>query len=182
MYEIERKLESICPYLQNKPKQIEFILDKDGNWVEKPQPTIKRQTVNPEDAGYHDEKGYYIPSRQIWAAMRNSAGQIQIGKSKLNRLSKFFIATIRVEPAKIYIGKTKPDRIYNDPCFKESKKGGEMVYNPRPCFESWKAKIKIVVLEDSIPEEKVDECLIYAGLFKGVGSRAPEYGRFMVVK
>jgi len=182
MYEIERTLESLCPYIQNRPQERKFIADpKTGLWVEASEPTIKRQAVNPEDAGYHDENGYYIPSRQIWAAMRNSSGQIQLGKSKLNRLSKFFIATIRVEPAKIYINKKKPDAIYNDPCFKESKKGGEMVYNPRPMFNSWKAKIKIIVLEDSIPEEKIDECLIYAGLYKGIGSRHPEYGRFKAI-
>lgn len=181
MYEIERRLESVCPYIQNRPKEKEFVLDKDGKWVEKPEATIKRESINPEDNGYHDENGWYIPTRQIWGAMRDSSGQIQLGKSKLNRLSKFFIATIRIEPAILYINKKKPDSIYNAPILKDAKKGGEMVYNPRPMFNSWKGKIKIVVLEDSIPEEKVDECLKYAGLFKGIGSRAPEYGRFVVV-
>jgi len=182
MYEIPMELESLCPYLQNKPKDREFILGKDGKWVEKPLPTVKRESVDPEDAGYHDDKGYYIPSRQIWAAGRDSSGQIQLGKSKLNRLSKFYIATIRIEPDRIYIGKKRPDEIYNKPCFKDSKKGGEMVYNPRPMFNSWKAKIKIIVLEDSIPEEKVEECFVYAGLYKGIGSRAPEFGRFRIIK
>ncbi len=179
MYEIERELESICPYIQNKPEEQEFIT-VNGKWVEKPKPTIKAQAVDPEEHGYHDENGWYIPSRQIWAAGRDSSGQIPLGKSKLNRLSKFFIATIRIEPAKIYIGNGKPDRIYNDPIFKKTKQGGEKVYNPRPMFNSWKGKIKIIVLEDSIPEEKVDECFKYAGLFKGIGSRHPEYGRFII--
>jgi len=181
MYTINRKLKGLCPYIQNRPKKKEFILDpRDGKWVEKPVITPRRESVDPEEAGYHDENGWYIPSRHFWASMRNSSGQIQLGKSKLNRLSKFFIATVRVGPDKIYINKKKPDEIYNDPCFKESRKGGEMVYNPRPMFNSWKGKIEIIVLEDSIPEEKIDECLKYAGLYKGIGSRAPEYGRFMV--
>lgn len=181
MYQITKTIEFVCPYIQNKPKAKEFILDKDGRWVEKPEATVKRESVNPEDNGYHDEKGWYIPSRHFWASMRDSSGQIQIGKSKMNRLSKFFIACVRIEPDKLYLNKKKPDAIYNDPCFKDARKGGEMVYNPRPMFNSGKVKITITVLEDSIPEEKIVECLAYAGLYKGIGSRAPEYGRFVIV-
>jgi hypothetical protein len=79
MYEIKRELESLCPYLQNKPKQREFIFDKDGKWVEKPELTIKRDRIDPEESGYHDEKGWYIPSRVIWEAMRNSSGKVEKG-------------------------------------------------------------------------------------------------------
>jgi hypothetical protein len=78
------------------------------------------------------------------------------------------------------MGKDKPDFIYNPPIFKPSKTGGEMVYNPRPAFNHFKVKIKIVVLEDSIPEEKVIECLVGAGLYKGIGSRHGEFGRFVI--
>lgn len=180
MYTIKKGIESVCPYIQNRSPERKFVKTPEGKWTEWIEPTSRKKMVNPEDAGYHDENGYYIPARQIWASMRESSGQIQIGGSKLDRLSRFFKSCIRIQPDKIYINRREPDMIYNDPCFKESKKGGEMVYNPRPMFQSWNSEIEIIVLEDSISEDKVIECLVYAGLFKGIGARRPEYGRFIL--
>ena len=181
MYEINTKIKSVCPYIQNKPEEKEWVVGPDGNWtIKNPPGTVGKKSVNPEDAGWKDEKGYFIPSGQIFGAMRERSGGIKLGKGKMT-LKNLFISCVRIEPDKIYLNKKKPDRIYDKPCFKPTRSGGEMVFTPRPMFDSFEVKIKIVVLEDSIPKEAIMECLKNAGLYQGIGSRRPLYGRFMVV-
>ncbi len=182
MYEIEVTLKSLCPYIQNRPEQRKFEVDENGKWREITiQGKLSKEFIDPEKAGHKDENGYFIPAKQIWAAMRDRSSNVKLGKGRTT-LKNLFISCIRVEPAKIYLGKTKPDEIYNDPIFKKSRDGGEMVYNPRPMFHSWEAKIKVVVLEDSIPESCVMDCLKIAGIYQGIGSRHGEYGRFEVIR
>lgn len=181
MYEIKVKLKGICPYIQNKPEERKFEIQPDGTWRQiNPPATVGKSSVNPEDAGHKDENGYFIPARQIWAAMRERSGGVKLGKGKMT-LRNLFISCIRVEPLKIYLNKQIPDFIYNEPCFKKTKQGGEMVFNPRPAFDSFEVECTIVVLEDSIPSEAVLECLKNAGLYQGAGSRHGEYGRWIVV-
>ncbi len=180
MYEIKVNLQSICPYIQNKPEERKFEIQSDGSWRQiNPPVKIGKGSVDPESVGHKDENGYFIPAKQIWAAMRERSGGIKLGKGKMT-LKNLFTSCIRVEPLRIYLNKQKPDAIYNEPCFKKSGQGGEMVFNPRPMFNEWSAEIIIIVLEDSIPNEAIMGCIVNAGLFQGIGSRHVEYGRFIV--
>jgi hypothetical protein len=177
MYQMPRKAKSISPYIQNNPEStIPGVRD-----VSETTPMGKREK-DPEKTGYENGKGYFIPQKQIWGCGREAAKKIKLRKSFMGKLYKAIVAPI--EPFQIIMMRDgKPieihDSIYNEPIFKPD---GTMVFNPRILFNDWEAKFTITVLEDSIPEEKIDEIFTYAGLYVGIGSRRPMYGRFMVLK
>ncbi len=177
MYQLKRKLKSVAPYIQNNPEAIiEGVRDKTATTQ------IGKKVHEPEKTGYKNDKGYFIPSKQIKGAMNGAGKKVKLGKASMFNFMKACVFFEGIENQMKRNGKPiqKYDFIYNEPILKPPPKS-DMVFNPRVAFNDWETEISINVLEDSIPEEKIDEVLRYAGLYVGIGARHPEYGRFVVV-
>lgn len=177
MYEIDVYSKSLCPYIQNNP-ELEIPMIQGTNAIT----PIGKRKEDPEHTGYKNGKGYFIPSRQFWGCFREAAKMVKLRKMTMGKLYKAIIAPIEPfeiimyqngEPIKQY------DQIYNEPVFKPN---GEMVFNPRLQFNNWECHFVITVLDDCIPMEKIKEIVVNGGLYKGIGSRRPMYGRFMNTK
>ena len=175
MYTLKFNLESVAPYIQNNP--ISTIPQIRSTNTKTP---LGKRESDPLVTGYKNDEGYYIPQRQLWGAGREAAKKVKLRKTFMGKLYKAIIANI--EPLEVQLmrdGKPiqEPDSIYNDPIFKQN---GEMVFSPRVMFNNWSAGVTVTVLEESVPEEKIVEIFQLAGLYIGVGSRRPMYGRFLV--
>ena len=174
MYQLKYRLKSVSPYIQNNP--VGVIEDvKAGSGKTR----IGKAEVNAEKTGYKNEIGYYIPARQINGLKFRAGMKVKLGKANI---ANFMKACVFCESQEIQmIRKGRPikeaDFIYNDPII---RKDGQMVFNPRMAFREWEAEVILNVTEDSIPKSKVLEVLTIGGLYVGIGSRRPEYGRFMV--
>jgi len=178
MYQITFHLKSLSPYIQNNP---EGSIDEIKNKTAKT--PIGKIIKDPMITGHKNDSGFYIPSKQIRGSMITAAQKIKLGKGSIQNILKACVFFETITNQMLRGGKPiqTPDFIYNEPIFKMGKKS-DMVFNPRVAFNDWEVAVKINVLEDSIPKEKIDEVLNYAGLYVGIGSRRPEYGRFIIVR
>jgi hypothetical protein len=174
MYQIKLRLKSVSPYIQNNPiGEIEDVKKGTGKT------RIGKKEENVDKTGYKNEKGFYIPARQINGLKFRAGMKVKLGKSNIANFMKAcifcdsqeFQMTRNGKPIKEY------DFIYNDPII---RKDGQMVFNPRVTFRDWETEIVLNVTEDAIPKEKIIEVFTIGGLYVGIGARRPEYGRFVV--
>ena len=177
MYTVEYKLKSLSPYIQNNPAAV--IEDIKNRTTRTP---VGKKEQDALKTGFKNEDGYFIPSKQFRGAMLMAGKKVKLGKGSIFNLLKACLFFDGQENVMARKGRPlkEPDFIYNDPILKPPPKS-DMVFNPRVAFSGWETTIKVNILEDSIPEEKIHEVLAYAGLYVGVGSRRPEFGRFQVV-
>jgi hypothetical protein len=52
----------------------------------------------------------------------------------------------------------------------------------RPIFKEWELDFNIECINDDISEKTLNEILVYAGKFIGIGDYRPRYGRFIITK
>ena len=174
MYQVKYHLKSVSPYIQNNPEsKVDEIRDSST-------PTrIGKQQDNFLKTGYKNDLGYYIPFRQIKGMMFKAGMKVKLGRANIAQFvrSSMFCDEHQIpmmnkgEVIKNY------DFKYNDPVL---KKDGKMVFSPRVAFNSWEIIFTLNILMDSIPQAKVTEILVVGGYHFGLGSRRPDYGRFMV--
>ena len=126
---------------------------------------------------YKNEKGMCcVPSRHIKAAMIKSASNFKLeGKLTYKDLIK---GGIFIEPTLIPI---KPQKwiVDRQP---EVVNRGSRVMRARPLFEKWEVEFVIYVVDDRARIDEVKNILEYAGLYKAIGDRRPEFGTFEVIK
>jgi hypothetical protein len=176
MYQMKFNLKSVSPYIQNNPiESIETVKSSSGKT------RIGKAKLNSEKTGYKNSKGFYIPARQIKGMMFQAGKKVKMGRGSIANFIKACVFCENLEYQMFMEGKIikEPDFIYNDPII---KKDGQMVFNPRVAFHEWEADIILNITDDAIPKEKILEVLAVGGLYVGLGSRRPEYGRFMVVE
>jgi len=175
MYQLNYHLKSLSPYIQNNPVG---VVDDVRNATGKTR--IGKADDNSAKTGYRNDKGYYIPARQIDGVMFRAGMKVKLGKANIAGFMKSCVFPEGTEFQLLRGGKPikEPDFIYNDPII---TKEGKMVFNPRVAFNDWEADVLLNIVNDSIPKEKVKEVLVYGGLYVGIGSRRPRYGRFMVI-
>lgn len=124
---------------------------------------------------YYDEKiGYYIPSTQIEAALREAAKIFKL-KGKQN-FKKIIMASVYIESDKIPLNK-KYDEI--DSRFVKVQRQGIVRYRAR--FNSWEVKFIILFDEERINITTLKQILIEAGISHGIGDYRPKFGRFEVI-
>jgi len=175
MYQVKYRLKSVAPYIQNNPA--DEVEDVKGGGTGKTR--IGKKKENPDKTGYKNEIGFYVPARQINGLKFRAGMKVKLGKTNIANFTKACVFCESQEFQMMRKGKPikECDFIYNDPII---RKDGQMVFNPRVAFKEWEAIIVLNVTEDAIPKEKILEVLTIGGLYIGIGSRRPEYGRFMV--
>jgi len=132
------------------------------------------QESKPNDLLYQDEKGIYVPSHHIKAALIN-AGKFFEDENLINLIKRDLIIS---EPY-IYIGKKKPDYYNKSYVMRENR---ETLI--RPAFKAGlELKFNVMVIPNSKIDslENIKGLLAYAGDI-GVGAYHSQYGKFEVVK
>lgn len=147
-----------------------------------------------ERAHFDDEGFVYIPPmafKQALTGMAQYLGETVKGKGKSTWTKHFQSGVLTVERVYLY---HNGKRIHKDDlvmeryyCNADGKRGsGKRVFRHFPTVRDWEADLQIIVLDESITEDKLEDYLSQAGKFKGVGRFRPEnggyYGRFLVEK
>lgn len=130
---------------------------------------------------YRTEEGDLgIPQEAIKAAIRDAA--YSLGKRTGGRDRKTMIrATVFIQPEVLSIGKKDPDCIDGRMVTRGKGEKVTRVETFRPLIKEWSCEGKVSILLGTQPEF-VKQCLEKAGLFHGLLSFRPEFGRFIVTK
>lgn len=179
--EVEVKIRGIADYLQHRrpPKPEE---DKEEGNRTSGEVDYSKEA---EKATYQESKiGCYIPAKQIQACLIKSGVDFKIkGKSRKTYKDRMNAAIV-VTPDKIPFSpsKEKPDYIHED-WGRIPPKTGNMVWLTRPAYKAgWKVNFKLLILDDQIPLKTLEEILVNAGQFYGIGDWRPRFGRFEVIE
>lgn len=128
---------------------------------------------------YKDDKGIYIPQKQIRESLVNGGKSIKkkpYGSFK-EAVQSYFVIT----PDKIYIGKQKPDSISES---YPSRKDGLRVKLLHPSFDAGlEIEFELTVTNDDIDQKTVELIFEKAGYEKGIGAwRAGGHGRYELLE
>jgi len=128
---------------------------------------------------YKTSKGkFYQPSEMIEASMVKAAVSFKMEGKKTYKDA--FKAGLFIDPVEI---------VHKNQKFKKDGRWGKnpstrgAVWVIRPRVDTWQLSFTInLLLDERIPTEVIKEVLSYAGLYVGVGSWRPKYGRFEVTQ
>ena len=171
MYKVKCEIEGIAPLLHDNPWNIkDQLMGK-----------VKSQSACSaynEKQLYKNESGECcIPATHIKGAMKWAAKKVKFARGTITQFVK---ACVYIDETMITLGKKHADEI-NENIYPDKK--GMQHYKERPMFyKGWKVSFTITVFEDSLPSEKIEECLNIAGMLFGIGCRRPDYGRFIIKK
>lgn len=161
---VKVKIRGTAPYLQHR-----FVVQEKGRTK-----TIYDPLEDATEAAYKNEDGFYIPSRQIKAALTKAAVDYKYkGKKSFKQYIK---AGTLIEPNEIPLSNEEFE-IHSSPVVVQRAR----IMRSRPMFREWEAEFKIILLDDVIDTEVLKMIIESAGRFNGIGDFRPEYGRFELV-
>lgn len=173
MKKIKVSIEGKTPLLINRFRdtQIESKSKKrSGAFVEQ----------NIEDKLYLYDGKPHVPSIYLRNSLVEAGKQFQIGGKKKATYSKLLGSTIGVEPDNILLNGNW--EIFRVAAVNPMTRGRMMVSRPR--FNKWKCEFDIIFNDEEIPTEVMNELLVHAGNYVGIGDWRPEkkgmFGKFMV--
>lgn len=133
---------------------------------------------------YANGKGLYLPGRNIRSAMVEGAKALDM-RHKLTRVSKALWPFLRrglvVEPAELLFNVKKTEELHGD-MVRIPPQSGPLVMKYWPMLEDWKLSFSLVVFDDSLAGDELEESLKAAGLFAGLGTGRPDYGKFSLAE
>ena len=166
MKKVKVKIVGVSPLLINRFK------------MEKEEGRKDKQYVPEEEAqekSYFDAKlGYYVPSSQIEACLREAAKNF---KQKKSNYKATILSSVFVEETKISLGRKY---VEVDQQFARVQRQG--IVRSRPIWNRWELEFTIQFDELRITADKLQEILIEGGGVKAIGDYRPKYGRFKVEK
>lgn len=155
-------------------------INKDVKKKKTPTGQAERSRLEWEGSLYWDsELGVCIPSENIERC-------IQLGAQKIKRGKDVKACVLCSEPSfKIeYDGPADVDGLWADSRFRMTKGvvvNGRRIMRSRPVIPTgWRIKIKLMFDEDIIPAKDMQEAMVNAGKFIGLGDWRPKFGRFEV--
>lgn len=158
-------LQGVAPLLQNP------FIENDGG---KPDPNLSDRNIAKERL-YIDEKGkIYQPGEHIEMSMTKAAVQF---KYKGKKTYKDFVRSgIVVIPQAI------PHKKQKWAVDKRSVviNGRSRIMRLRPVFYNWELDFKLEVINPDLDYKVLNEIMIYAGKYIGIGDYRPKFGRFVV--
>jgi len=178
MYKIRGKLQGTADLLFNQftPEATEQIRTRTsgGSFTDdqRTDEAIKKCPLDPD--------GNAIISS--WMLKRVIADGAKAGNVKIGRksLAPFLIATVFVDGF-IHLTPNHYDYIHEIPGKRPPKTGGACLIK-RPAFKTgWIAAFDLMVMDDRINAEQIRTSLEEAGIYVGIGSWRPEYGRFILI-
>jgi hypothetical protein len=127
---------------------------------------------------YEDAEGPVIPGRALEAVLVEGA--------RKQRLGKQFEAGVII-PAESYqleyTGPRTREALWADPAFRSRVScvvGQARVMRTRPIFRDWSCAFDIRVVDESLDVSQIQQALITAGKYVGIGDWRPRYGLFQV--
>lgn len=174
-------IEGVTPFLFNQYVEDCDIEEAIGK---KPRDATKMDAWRREEADlrvYRNGHGPYLPSRNIRSAMVEGAKAADLKhkplKGRLINLSPFLRRGLSVDPMELLFGKVEMD-LHGD-MVRIPPRTGALVKKYWPKVDDWKLDFTLVVYDDSIQEEsELQEALNAAGLYCGLGTGRPDFGKF----
>lgn len=170
---INARIEGTTPLLMNRFRDVQIEGKSKRKGEEKDIPV--------EDKLYlDDDEKPYIPAVYLQRALIDAGKRLQVRGNKKATYSKIVGAVVDIEPEAITLtGKYVPFRIS---AVNPMTKGRMMVTRPR--FDKWSLEFQIIVNDESVGFETMNQLLVSAGQFTGVGDWRPEkkgkFGKFVV--
>lgn len=131
-----------------------------------------------EKALYRNPDGsIYQPASHIEGAMVKAATKFQIGGRGKKTYKDLFKSGIVVGPEAI------PLKFETQTVDRRSviiNRG--RIMRERPKFDTWELNFEITIMDDQLPVKVVNQVLVEAGQYQGIGDYRPKFGRFMVTK
>lgn len=126
---------------------------------------------------YYDETlGPCVPTWNVVRCVQDGATRFKLGKDVVRAV----IPVEQLTPIE-YEGPRDIEGMWEDGRF-VSRKGvgisGRRVIRTRPSFSEWKVTAEVELDLDIMTPEKIDQCVISAGKYCGLGDNRPVFGRF----
>ena len=181
MYEVHVTLEGLADFLYNRmtPEDLEaFRGGQTGGTL-----TDAQRKEAAEKRLYVDKEGCYLPEWTTKRVLLEGArwGKLKLGKKPLDRILAA-VAFVQ-EPSRFMRG-GKPIKLRDylrEDIGRTPPKKGVCTIVRRPALKAgWQLMIRLMVLDDVIPDKAIKEAFEMAGMYVGVGAWRPEFGRFIV--
>lgn len=120
--------------------------------------------------------GPYIPVWHIVRTIQNAGKQHKLGATVLRG-----VVPAQEKAAVQYEGPRTIDAMWRDGSFSLRKSvgiGSSRTMRTRPVFVDWKVEAELEVDLTQIDPEKINQLILEAGKFQGLGDYRPVYGRF----
>jgi len=174
------KLRSKTPYMAHRMDD-----QKLEDWEKNRKLIIESPDVAKEDAlraefhSYSDEEGFFIPSEHIRGSLINAGAMVKskVGNSRKS-MKNIVAAMFFIKEEKIRL----PKEYEIDKRSAVNRNIKARVICIRPKWKEWKGEFTLQVDNDTITKETVEQIIIYAGQYIGIGSFRPTnngmFGRF----
>lgn len=133
---------------------------------------------------YADDAGLFVPA---WNVKRSILDGARVAGLKLNRkpLAQRLSSVLFVQDVARFVdAKKKPvrERDYmHEAMGRIPPRTGRASIVRRPAMKvGWRLSAAVAVLDDGVPADAIRAALEAAGVYVGIGSWRPEYGRFVV--
>lgn len=171
---IKVKIQGTTPLLMNRFRDVQ--IEGKSKKV-----TGARSESDIEDKLYIQDGKVCLPSVYLKNCISEAAKQFKIvGKGK-STYSKLVASTVDVSPFMIELDADKYE-IFRISAVNPMTKGRMMT--ERPKFEKWSAEFEIILNDEAVPMGVMNEILIQAGKYVGIGDWRPEkkgmFGKFMI--
>lgn len=177
------KIKGVTPYMQHRMDDVSL-----AEWEKNRRLIIERPEVSQEDAAraeyhcYRNTDGKcYIPSDQLRGAMIGAGGMVKskVGNSRKS-MKNIVAAMFFIKEEQIPM----PDYDVIDKRSAVNRNVKARVITIRPKWTNWEAQFTLMVDNDTITSSTIEEILINAGSYIGIGSFRPtnngQFGRFEV--
>ena len=176
MYRVEVQIKLIADMLFNRmtPETEEIITTGETGG----RTSVEKKIAAAHQKLYRNGNGLVVPRHMLKSVILAGCGMAKLKHGK-SALWKYLKPTVFVEnDAELGIG--EPDYIHQSIIF---KKDGKAVAEYRPAIKVGREfGFRLVVYDDNITLKQIRAAIEAAGIYCGIGSFRPEYGRFEVVK
>lgn len=182
MYQVAFTIEGIADFLFNRMTDEDLAQFRGAASGGKM--TDEQRLKRAEGKVYSDDDGLFLPAWTVKKLFLNGAfeGKLKFDKKPLHRI---IAAMVFVQGAGRFVndrGKPVMERDYiHEITGRTPPRTGAMTIVRRPAMKAgWLISAQAAVLDASIPPDALKNALTSAGLYVGVGSWRPEFGRFIL--
>lgn len=177
-------IRGVTPFLFNRYLELAEIVDRIGA---RPKDLSKEDAWRKEEGKlrvYENGQGLFLPGRNIRSSMvmgSDAAGIKHKHGKNLRGLGPFLRRGLVVSPLELLFG--DPEIGLHRDMVRVPPRTGAMVVKYWPKLEEWELSFRLDVFDDSLQgDDELRESLAAAGLFCGLGTGRPDYGKFTVEK
>lgn len=121
--------------------------------------------------------GVYLPRWNVKKAMMEACSMANLKEGRKS-LAPYIAATVFLDGDAAF---ATTDVVIHACWGRRPPRTGQACLVRRPCVPiGWRLPVRLLVMDDNRQPTRLRECLEAAGVFVGLGSWRPEYGRFVV--